>query len=66
MHLEPHDYYYVNIDLHHQFEFLLEFLYGISGHRRLSVPRGMEKGETAVFTGYNKLCLPTPHPPTKF
>ena len=51
MHLDPHDYYYVNIDLCHQYGTsaaeLQTFLCGKRPQRRIE-----EGGETAVFPGY--------------
>ena len=51
LHLDPHDYYYVNIDLCHQYGTsaaeLQTFLAGNVPRRRIE-----ERGETAVFEGY--------------
>ena len=49
-HLEVHDYriYYVNIDLRHH--------YGVSlAEAQTSLPSGKERGETAVFAGWDIL-----------
>ena len=56
MHLDPHDYYYTNIDLFHQYGTsaaeLQTFLCGKRPQRQIE-----DRGETAVFPGYIDLAM---------